>query len=78
MPELAFGLMYHGVTYADEAYSEDTKNKMTMRYFYPIMKKGVIQFEKPWDCKINHIVKDMEMKNFKQNTNFKFIEELEV
>ena len=78
IPELAFGLMYHGVTYADESYSEDTKDKMTMRYFYPIMKKGVIQFEKPWDCKINHIVKDMEIKKFQQNKNFKSIEELEV
>ena len=28
--ELAFGLMYHGITYADEAYSEETKGKMTV------------------------------------------------
>ena len=29
--ELAFGLMYHGITYADEAFSEETKNCMTLK-----------------------------------------------
>ena len=78
VPELAFGLTYHGVTYADESYSQDTRDKMTMRYFYPTMKKGIIQFEKPWDCTINHIVKDMDIKKFEKNINFKSIEEVEI
>ena len=39
-PELAFGLMYHGITYADEAYSDETKNRMTVRFWYPTMEKG--------------------------------------
>ncbi len=32
LPELGFGLMYHGVTYADEAYSPETRGKMTARF----------------------------------------------
>ena len=52
MPELAFGLMYHGITYADEAYSDETKNRMTVRFWYPTMKKGVITFPRPEECTI--------------------------
>ena len=40
--ELAFGLMYHGITYADEAFSEETKNCMTARFWYPKMQNGII------------------------------------
>ena len=28
IPEMAFGMMYHGITYADEAYSEETTGLM--------------------------------------------------
>ena len=45
VPELSFGLMYHGITYADEAYSEETKGKMTVRFWNPVMKKGLREFE---------------------------------
>ncbi|MFI3175451.1 MAG: type I-C CRISPR-associated protein Cas5c [Bacillota bacterium] len=75
--ELAFGLTYHGITYPDEAYSEETKNKMTMRYFYPVMKKGVISFLKPEECTVTHVVKEMEMKKFGKGENFAPVEELE-
>ena len=36
-PGLAFGLMYHGITYADEAHSEETANRMTANFWYPVM-----------------------------------------
>ena len=32
--ELSFGLMYHGLTYPDEAYSEQTKEKITANFWY--------------------------------------------
>ena len=48
--ELAFGLMYHGITYADEAFSEETKNCMTARFWYPKMQNGVINFLRPEKC----------------------------
>lgn len=63
-PELAFGLMYHGITYADEAYSEATRNKMTVRLWYPVMRRGVIEFLRPEDCALARTIRDMEIKPF--------------
>lgn len=64
-PELALGLMYHGITYADEAYSDETKNRMTVRFWYPTMKKGVITFPRPEECTITKTVREnMAIKPF--------------
>lgn len=62
--ELAFGLMYHGITYADEAYSLETEKKMTANFWYPVMKKGVIEFLRPEECPHHKTLKDMEIKPF--------------
>ena len=62
--ELAFGLMYHGITYADEAYSEDTKGKMTVRFWSPVMKNGVITFLPPEQCTLCKPIGDMPIKPF--------------
>lgn len=64
VPELSFGLMYHGITYADEAYSEETQNAMTVRMWRPVMKKGVVDFIRPEECSIVKRVRDMQMKAF--------------
>ena len=64
VPELGFGLMYHGITYADEAYSEETRGKMTTRFWYPVMKKGVITFLRPEDCPLTKCLREMERKPF--------------
>lgn len=64
IPQLAFGLMYHGITYADEAYSEDTKDKMTVRFWYPTMKNGIITFPRPEECTVTKVAHDMKMKPF--------------
>lgn len=66
---LDFGLTYHGITYADEAYSEDTKGKMTVRYWYPVMEKGIIRFAAPENCPVNRTVREMKMKTFDQSAN---------
>lgn len=63
-PELAFGLMYHGITYADEAYSPETQGKMSVRFWYPVMKQGVIEFCRPEDCPISRSIRDMTCKPF--------------
>lgn len=68
--ELSFGLMYHGITYPDEAYSEETRGKMTVNFWNPIMKKGVIDFLRPEECRIHKPLHNMEMKIFKENINF--------
>lgn len=76
--ELAFGLMYHGITYADEAYSEETKGKMTVNMWYPIMRNGVIRFPRPEDCPVHKTIIDMEIKPFGHDLgNFNGLKEFE-
>ena len=62
--ELSFGLMYHGITYADEAYSEETKNARTVRFFHAVMKKGVVEFPRPQDCDYTRRAGTMAVKPF--------------
>lgn len=62
--EMGFGLMYHGITYADEAYSEKTKGRMTAHFWYPVMRKGVIDFCRPEDCPQHKLIRAMPMKVF--------------
>lgn len=69
LDELAFGLMYHGITYADEAYSDETKEKMTANFWYPVMKKGIVTFPKPKDCPLHKTIGDMTMKKFSTDCN---------
>lgn len=61
---LEFGLMYHGITYADEAYSSETAGKMTARFWHPVMEKGVIHFLRPEECPYHKPLRDMEIKPF--------------
>ena len=63
-PELGFGLMYHGITYADEAYSQETQSRMTANFWYPVMRKGEIVFPRPDDCPLHKPLREMEMKPF--------------
>ena len=64
MPELAFGLSYHGITYADEAYSAETAGCMSVRYWNPVMRKGVIAFDPPEHCPVTRFAREMEIKPF--------------
>lgn len=74
--ELAFGLMYHGITYADEAYDDATQGNMTTRFWRPVMKKGVIEFIRPDQCQMVKTIRDMPIKPFGQEFgNFKGLDE---
>lgn len=64
-----FGIMYHGITYADEAFSTETQGKMTLSFFQAVMKNGIIRFPPPWEC-VHKTVKDMKMKAFGENFSF--------
>lgn len=76
--ELAFGLMYHGICYADEAYDEQTRGKMTVRFWYPVMRYGIIEFARPESCPINRVAHEMDIKPFgTQLDNFKTVEKEE-
>lgn len=78
VPERSFGLMYHGITYPDEAYSEQTRGQMTVRFWYPIMKNGIITFPRPEECPLHKAVRAMEMKCFApEEENFTGLKEFE-
>ena len=62
--ELGFGFMYHGMTYADESYSEDTKGMLTANFWNPIMRKGRIDFLRPKDCPVHKAIHEMKVKAF--------------
>ena len=76
LPELSFGLMYHGITYPDEAYSEETKGRMTARFWYPVMKNGIIHFLPPEQCPGQKPLRAMEIKPFSSDLgNFSGLKE---
>lgn len=69
LPELSFGLMYHGITYPDEAYSAETQGQMTARFWKPVMKNGAIHFLQPEECPYQKPLRSMGMKPFSFELN---------
>ena len=65
-PELTFGYMFHGFTYADEATRDEEKGKLTARFFKPVMKEGHISFPMPDDCPVSdrRIIREAKSKLF--------------
>jgi CRISPR-associated protein Cas5d len=73
--ELNFGMMYHGITYADEAYSEETRGNLSVRLWKVVMRKGIIEFLPPWEC-IHSVRREMNIKPFGlEYGNFSVIDE---
>lgn len=62
--EIPMGFMFHGFTYPDEAVREEEKNKLTARFFSPLMKQGVITFPRPEECTIRRILANRNPKEF--------------
>lgn len=65
-PELAFGLMLHGLTYPDEC----GKDALSARLWIPVMEYGIIEFIRPDECSIVHFLRDMKAKSFVPGVNF--------
>jgi CRISPR-associated protein Cas5d len=63
--ELGFGLMFHGFDYPDETGVDE----LYVRFWRPIMKKGVIEFPTPKSCEIRNFVRKMSAKNFSVGVN---------
>lgn len=64
IPHLEFGMMYHGITYADEAYSPETEGHMTAHFWRPVMEKGIIYFPRPEECPYHKVLREMRIKPF--------------
>ncbi|MGI6174235.1 MAG: type I-C CRISPR-associated protein Cas5c [Christensenellales bacterium] len=76
LPQLAFGTMYHGMTYADEAYSEETKGRMTANFWMPVMENGILTYPRPSECPMHKEIREMEMKIFQpESGNFSGLRE---
>jgi CRISPR-associated protein Cas5d len=58
--EIGYGLMFHGFDYPDETGTDE----LHARFWYPTLKKGVLTFERPEDCKYRKFVRKMGAKTF--------------
>lgn len=68
---IPYGLMYHGITYADEAVNDDDKGMLTVRLWNPVMDNGVIDFIRPEECTLKRHIRKMPIKPFgKEYGNF--------
>lgn len=75
-PLISFGHMYHGITYPDESFSDGTRGRMTLNFWYPEMKNGIIVFPKPQDCPNHKPLHEMEPKLFGEDSaNFTGLKE---
>lgn len=66
---IPYSMTYHGITYADEAVNEEDKGMMTVRFWNPEMKNGIIDFIRPEDCTVKRHIKKMSIKPFGQEYN---------
>lgn len=65
LPELSFGLMFHGFSYPDE----NGKDLLQARFWYPKMRNGVIEFCRPEECPVVRTVKKQKPKQFLEGKN---------
>lgn len=73
--EVAYGFMYHGITYADEAVLPEDKGYMTVRFCRPVMRsRGIVEFLRPEECKDKRQIRPMAMKSFERD-NFTGLDE---
>lgn len=73
LPELNFGLMFHGFDYPDETGASG----LTSRFWNCSMKQGVIEFPRPEDCQIKQFVREMDIKPFEKGKNLQAANDLE-
>lgn len=76
--ERSFGVMVHSIIYPDEQTQPEYAGKMTVRFWKPVMKKGVIHFERPDRLPmIPRVIKESGMKTFTVGTNFSGLSEFD-
>lgn len=74
--ELSFGMMLHGFTYPEEAHDELGKDKLFVRFWNPVMKKGIVDFIRPEACSMIRELDNMKKKVF-DPSNFSGLMEFE-
>lgn len=71
LPEVGFGLMFHGFDYPDET----GEHMLRSRFWRPTMRRGVIEFLRPEACDIRKDVRPMAIKVFEPGRNFSGLQE---
>jgi len=71
--DLSFGIMYHGLTYPNQAIRDSEKGQITTRLWNATMKNGIIKFPHPEECPIRKSGPKQSMKPF-DSTNVTFVE----
>lgn len=64
--DLPFGMMFHGFDYPDETGT----NAFHARFWQPAMRRGVIDFLRPEDCRTRRFIREMVPKTFETGRNF--------
>lgn len=70
IPELGFGLMFHGFDYPDETGTDELHS----RFFSPVMRGGIIEFPRPEECETRRFIRKMDAKPFGLNDNLMPVE----
>lgn len=71
LPQLDFGLMFHGFDYPDET----GRNELAARFWRPVMRHGVIEFERPEKCAYRKFIRPMRAKLFATEKNLRPVAE---
>lgn len=66
VPELDFGIMFHGFDYPDET----GRDMLAVRLWRPVMRAGTIEFLRPEECTLRRDIRPMKAKEFIDNRNF--------
>ncbi len=66
LDELTWGLMFHGFDYPDET----GKPELWARFWTPRMRRGIIKFDRPEECKVRKFIRAMQPKDFVPGANF--------
>lgn len=68
--ELSYGVMFHGFDYPDETGVDE----LWRRFTRPVMKNGYIKFDRPEDCKMREMVREMVPKEFGLGENVQSVD----
>lgn len=71
--KISFGIMFHSFTYPDENV-QNKKGMLISNFTNIIMNNGIINFVRPEDCQIHHILRSYSFKTFNDG-NMRFADE---
>lgn len=71
---MEFGLMFHSFIYPDEAFDENSYGNLSVTFWNPSMKKGIIEFKQARDLEHRRVIHKQEMKQFVIGKNMNIVE----